>query len=600
MDQTITECAPWLEVIEGSAPLLLIAPHGGRAGAAAHAILHPKVNDLETAEITREIAHRLGASALINRAMDRNEIDCNRLSQIIRRAPWLLDLITDRVTSIVARHGQATVLLIHGWNIIEPRIDFGLGLRESGGKLRAPAGAHVSASDGFIHGPVRSLAARLRCADIHATFGMRYPGAAAQNLLQGFTTRHANADIAALTRLAEFAAEGVLNALQLEMSVALRLPGALRQDAIDAISRTFEAPPGTAFVPGPASASQPPMPVLRQDQRPIVRKHPVSAAPPSRVGIEFYDAAARLGGMVSFDFGPGAAGGRIMVLFDGSRVALFTAEGKAERDDDRISIGRLELDARPGGRLQFRGPAVIVDDGTAYLSVERALSCGRLDPSMEVDATLEFSSAAASFSDQLAELGDMLAEGGVKDQPNASQGVPLHARFGRLPGVVSVNGVRRSFDANFRLGASFTGLGRQKFLTRRMVWASFGQSSLHQAVEARALELDGEGDDRIARVLQGGRWTSCQLADFRIASFSRQPPQSITAALNTSDGQLSLLGSPGTFVMLSRPGPDGTRLHTSLGFAEYHLGNSKGAGMFEFSRRVGISSPGESGESDPE
>jgi len=52
MDQTITERAPWLEVIEGSAPLLLIAPHGGRAGAAAHAILHPKVNDLETAEIT--------------------------------------------------------------------------------------------------------------------------------------------------------------------------------------------------------------------------------------------------------------------------------------------------------------------------------------------------------------------------------------------------------------------------------------------------------------------------------------------------------------------------------------------------------------------
>jgi hypothetical protein len=42
--------------------------------------------------------------------------------------------------------------------------------------------------------------------------------------------------------------------------------------------------------------------------------------------------------------------------------------------------------------------------------------------------------------------------------------------------------------------------------------------------------------------------------------------------------------------MLSRPGPDGTRLHTCLGFAEYYLGDSKGAGMYEFSRRIGIAS----------
>jgi len=38
---------------------------------------------------------------------------------------------------------------------------------------------------------------------------------------------------------------------------------------------------------------------------------------------------------------------------------------------------------------------------------------------------------------------------------------------------------------------------------------------------------------------------------------------------------------------LSRPGPDGTRIHTSLGFATYRIGAAEGAGMFEYSRRAG-------------
>src|SRR6202030_697387 len=135
----------WLEVIDSDAPLLLIAPHGGRAEPRTRSMLNPKVNDLHTAEITRGLATRLGASALINVAMDRNRIDCNRLSQIIERAPWLLEILAERVAAIVARHGRVTVLLIHGWNIIEPRLDFGLGLRTSGGELRPPGSACVSA-----------------------------------------------------------------------------------------------------------------------------------------------------------------------------------------------------------------------------------------------------------------------------------------------------------------------------------------------------------------------------------------------------------------------------------------------------------------------
>jgi hypothetical protein len=37
---------------------------------------------------------------------------------------------------------------------------------------------------------------------------------------------------------------------------------------------------------------------------------------------------------------------------------------------------------------------------------------------------------------------------------------------------------------------------------------------------------------------------------------------------------------------LSRPGPDSSRIYTSLGFAKFRAGTQVGAGMFEFSRRA--------------
>ena len=80
---------------------------------------------------------------MINYAMDRNRLDCNRIAQIAETAPWLLEMIDERVRQIVERHGRATILLIHGWNIIEPRVDLGLGLKFLGGELRPPAAAHV-------------------------------------------------------------------------------------------------------------------------------------------------------------------------------------------------------------------------------------------------------------------------------------------------------------------------------------------------------------------------------------------------------------------------------------------------------------------------
>src|SRR5260370_25786654 len=111
----------WLEVIDSDSPLLLIAPHGGRAEPRTRSLLNPKVNDLHTADITRTLAARLGASALINTGMDRNRLDCNRLSQIIEQAPCLLEMIPKRLAGIAALHERWRGLAGHRTKPTEPR-----------------------------------------------------------------------------------------------------------------------------------------------------------------------------------------------------------------------------------------------------------------------------------------------------------------------------------------------------------------------------------------------------------------------------------------------------------------------------------------------
>lgn len=588
------EAAPWLEAIEGDAPLLLIAPHGGRAGSASRSTLHPKVNDLETAAITRDLARRLGAAALINAAMDRNEIDCNRLSQLGERAPWMLDLIAERASRMVKRHGYATVLLIHGWNVIEPRIDFGLGLRAADGRLRPPAGAHVSASDRFINGPVATLSTRLKAAGIMPTFGLRYPGGASQNLLQAFTQRHAMSEIAALRRLADLAGSGAIDALQLEMSVAVRMAGSIRARGLDALTETFLHAGNGDWRRAPAADHIGAIAVERTAPPKAVRR--ATGAPPSpplRVGIEFYDPRARIGGMASFDFGSGAAGARIMMLFDNCRAALFTGEGKAVRNGGNLRLGSLKLAlGAQAGTLTFRGPAVIVSDGAAYLSVENALAQGELDTAMVVEATIDLEGGPADAELSGGKL-DGLIERALDAAGNGKGGAPPGvgtAVFGRLRGTIVVGGARREIDAVARIGASFTGLEPLRFETRRMLWACFPGASDFTAVEARAWTFADADARRSARLFRDREWRDCELAALELETpATGARPDRISATMTAPGGHTTpLRGDAEAFMTLSRPGPDQTRIHTSIGFASYRVGSVMGAGMFEYSRIASI------------
>ncbi len=582
-----TAVARWLSIVESDTPILLIAPHGGSAGPATRAMLNPKVNDLYTAEITRELAARLGAGAIINAGMDRNRLDLNRLSQVMRDAPAILDLIARSVEGIVARSGRATVLLIHGWNVVEPRVDLGIGVKTVRGAIQPACHAHVSASDGFINGPLLRFAEALRRSRIEPTFGLRYPGAGANNLLQAFTLRHAASPVPALKRLAELSARGAIQAAQLELSVSLRIPGRYRDDTIAAAIEAFAERP-------PAPVAGPHIEIVRiaEPPRRAPRQEPARAASgPRRVGLEFHDAASRIGAMASFDFGPGAAGARVMMVAGRQRIALFTAEGIVERTPHSIRLGALSL-RLDGTRVcfDFAGPAVVVEDGTAYLSVERALATARLCETMEVHAEFEAWEGAPARPRSSAEG---VSDGTIIDLI-AHPAHPNESLFGRVTGGFRISGARRDLHAVGRLGRSFVGIGNGMFKARRMIWAAFPDGEAPHALEARTQVDESGAGARHARRFDRERWHELLMRDLKLApNTSRRPPQAITALLggDPPGGEFAVTGEVDGFVMLSRPGPAQTRIVTSVGFARFRLGDRWGAGMFERSAR-GSAAPG--------
>lgn len=545
----------WLEVVDGDAPILLIAPHGGRAGPDSHVLAAPRVNDLHTAELTRELAGRLDAAALINAGMDRNLVDCNRLSQVVAHAPWLLAMIAERLERMVAEKGRALVLAIHGWNLIEPRVDIGVGLTEHAGALAPSRDAHVSVSDRFLSGTLRRLISRLGRAGIVSTFGMRYPAGGAQNLVQAFTGRHLRSEVIALRRIAALGARGVIEAVQLELSIALRFPGGLRHDTVESvvevIAREAKAAAGNR---GALTLAQ------RAGGAPRARKlAPLRHS--ARLGFEFYDSQTRIGAMASFDLGAGGGGGRVMILMPSGAVVLFTGERGARYEPGRLRVGPLTLEASGGRpRLEFAGPALVTPDAEAYVNIERALSLSSLET--ETALCIEFQ-PEGSF-----DLNSVRA--GVES--DGARG--LATCFGRFAGRLRIGAMDYSLRGVSRIGAAFTALDDGGFEGRRMLWASIEGGREFATIQAAEFLVDRE-------------WRpACAPAGCRIIALD--PPRTIRASLTAPSGeQLSLAGEIVSCVPLVRSNAGGRRFHSLIGFAEFEIGGQGGCGMFEYSRRIG-------------
>lgn len=556
----------WLQLVEGSAPILLIAPHGGRAGQAARARLHPRINDLHTAEITRELARRLDAHALINIAMDRNLLDCNRVEDIARKAPWMLARLAERVAQIADCHGRVLILVIHGWNVVQARIDFGLGARLLSGRLQPVSSAHITASERFINGPLADLCSRLEAEGILPTFGLRYPAAGRQNLLQIFTPRFGQSRLAPLSALARLSAGGAINAVQLELSVALRWPGALRETTIGLIAETFSKSPA----PRPV---KPPLVITRPHHN-AVRVRPRSkaiAAAPFRFGVEFFDPSSAIGVMASMDlFGGGGA--RVIMLLPDGRVALSTVEGKLELRRNRITRGPIKLAA--DGRdmsVEFSGPVLVVPDASAYLRMERALATGGVDYAA-VNCALEIHDCT----------------GPICFDPQFFTAARRQAGFGIVTGAITLEGVKYSVSAVGRAGVSLLGQAERPFASRTSLWGYFIDQGKSRAIEARLEHAPPVGRFESGLVLMDNTAIDCRVERLEAGTWSPgSAPHSIEAILaHPSSGIIRVTAFPRSFMALSRPGPSGSRVYTSLGFARFEMDDAVGAGMFECSTSV--------------
>lgn len=339
----------------GRTSLVLVAPHGGRRDP----VHRPwgsaplKMNDLHTAALTRELAAAMGAATLVNDALDRNDVDLNRLSAAHDRLPEFLEQLRALIRAALDRHGRATVLTIHGWNVVQPAVDVGLGCTTDGDPFRA--GPHAAVSAAFALGGLAAFHRACAARGITATVGARYPARAKENLIQLFTARH-RADPRPLVR--DIAALGhACDAMQLELSIPLRWPGGWRRRLIDAC---IEALPALAGDPVPPPGAL----------------DPHATADGARRSLELV--AGDVAGLATLD----AFGGRLLLFPPEGGLVLFTGERIGPCSTD--SVAGLHM-ATGAAHVRFDGPMVRFADTTPFVDLEHGLGAASVVQHAVVD-----------------------------------------------------------------------------------------------------------------------------------------------------------------------------------------------------------------------
>jgi hypothetical protein len=386
---------PWMTVEHGDSPIVLLAPHGGRRQAARVPGEH-KVNDLHTADVTRVLARLLDASAVINERVDRNELDLNRVRQVRRDAPWLVAVLAEMLTAKIAASGAATVLVIHGWNVSQVACDVGIGMRDMPDALVPvrPGSATVSAR--FVAERLRPLQHDAAAAGILVTIGSRYPAAHPNNLLQLFRAKNDEAD-GTPCPLASICRTGQVEAVQLELAIPLRWPGARRDGFLAMLAACFGGTPNRHRV-----LHWPVPPVLRTGGGRVE----------GRRALQFVaDECLVMTSIEAGDEGP--TGGRVVLSESPSSLALFT--GELVPVSREWSVPPLRCDSQPDGtmRVAYEGPLVRFPNHTPFLDLERGLAGG-----VVVEARLDV----------------------VFEPAAAERGAPSAERFGIVRGDLVVDG----------------------------------------------------------------------------------------------------------------------------------------------------------------
>jgi hypothetical protein len=118
-----------IETVKGKTRVLLIAPHGFMGDRSRDLT----ADDENTGELARRLANEFGLSAIINEKYKRAEslkdadvskgiVDCARISQVSKLLrEEFLQKILDAKNGIIAEHGEALVVFIHGTD--DPNMD---------------------------------------------------------------------------------------------------------------------------------------------------------------------------------------------------------------------------------------------------------------------------------------------------------------------------------------------------------------------------------------------------------------------------------------------------------------------------------------------
>lgn len=375
-------------VIAGTSPLVLVAPHGGRRDPVERpwAGGGMRMNDLHTAALTRELAAVTGAAALVNDALDRNDVDLNRITDAHDRAPWFLERLHDLVGAALARHGRCTLLTVHGWNVVQPAVDLGLGCIPGPDPFLPARTAAVSPA--FAAAALPALVAACEARGISATVGARYPARARENLLQLFAARHRDDPRPLVRALVDLGPR--VEAVQLELSLALRWPGPWREALRAACLAALPA------LSHPEAAS----PSVERPLRPAAASAPV----PRRIQVT----APELSALAAID----RVGARLLLFPPAGGLLLYTGERTSADPPDAVGPLVLRRTSAGGLVLRCRGPMLRFDDTIPFLDLEAGLARAELVDA-EVALDLDYEHATSEPADFARARGQIVLDGGA-------------------------------------------------------------------------------------------------------------------------------------------------------------------------------------------
>lgn len=529
---------PWCRSVSGDGPTLVVAPHGGTctrdllAAATAGAL---RGNDLYTEEVALRLAERLGGSLIANPEIDRNELDLNRISEVAEGAPWFLDLLRCELERILARHPVAQLLIVHGWHVIQPRCDVGIGARLAHGALAAQSAARLTVSPAYV----RDVLERLREAGeelgIRTTYGERWPAAHRNNVMQIF--RRERLTPASPHPLAALAAGGRIEAVQIELGVPLRWPGPWRERFLRSAAAAFGEPPRSVATRGVASGT---VASARAEGR---------AAAPRGFSLQAYDLAAGgdgLGIVVGLGaMSPDELGARLLLLPGGQRMLLYTGHERIGRGAAG-TVGGLEVRPCAGGFVvRFRGPVLDVADASRYF---------RHEPAQREAAIVEL-----ELDVRFLAVGD--------GSYGCVEGV---ARFGERTWGIGAHGFTEPVLARMAPAASGT----------VRLTASFGAE-----LGVAATLAPGPGNS-IVRCLTASGWSTHTAETDAALPAIRAGRLPEPFAIQTGDGP-RVLCTPRSHVTILRPAGEGAHARITFGAATFELADGRvGGGFYEHGEGV--------------